>query len=170
MFHVEHVSRLNPMFHERAVYSQPSPCLLSTITQPWGNSHLTIALFTLNLNGLAKADGRKARDRPRKATKTPFLCFSLAFGQARAMSVAEKGQKAKEVPSRAREKIPDSCLAFRHIFESVVTHWCEIPKDRLPLSLGLFLTYFYLSYIWQSEFFKNTPLPILNNYFKKIKI
>ena len=86
------------------------------------------------------------------------------------MSVAEKGQKAKEVPSRAREKSPNSCLAFRHIFESVVTHWCEIPEARLPLSLGLFLTYFYLSHIWQSEFFKNTPLPILNNYFKKTKI
>ena len=80
------------------------------------------------------------------------------------MSVAEKGQKAKEVPSRAREKSPNGCLAFRHILESVVTHRCEISEARLPLSLGLFLTYFHVSYIWQSEFFKNTPLPILNNY------
>ena len=86
------------------------------------------------------------------------------------MSVAEKGQKAKEVPFRAREKIPNICLAFRHILESVVTHWCEIPEARLPLSLWISLLYFHVSYIWQPEFFKNTPLPILNNYFKKIKI
>ena len=90
--------------------------------RPSLNHEAIIALFTLNFNGLAKADGREGRDRPRKAAATPFSCFSLAFGQAGAMSVAEKGQKAKEVPSRAREKSSISCLAFRHIFESVVTH------------------------------------------------